>query len=439
MDLSQQLTFGFEQTFTTPDWWSEPGFVSTSDTPLKRQKMLDMANALAPLLGESVVESVDIWGHMQYEVGGFFVTMDPGSIEVKTPPCLLGDVERINGPMFDAAEAAGLVPWRNWWYGVKGGTEGGCHVNMGGFSPETNPLRQDPRLLVRYFAWLHNHPEFHYPFMGPDTGPGGNAQRMDEYPVVNALAPLAELLTKEKLTAHDVREALKETTLVKEKSSMPSLTKFKGPDYLLEDRGQEAPHTVQELKLVCEWRMRLFETLLEKPAPELQFFPEGYWHGYRLSSSFLWERFCATCSTIGLDPMPYRVFFERQFPYLSGGTNPSSTAYVKEGRRPRVITDVQKRGETVISKTIDTRHKRLEIHIPPGTWEVRYGDERLKPEWFDGGDCGMFALLDLFVEDKTKLLTFHWDGVRSWDPMNKPKSWESPLQGRFNPFNMTWE
>lgn len=427
MDLRKSLSFGFEQTFTTPDWWTEPGFVSTSDTPAKRERMRACATEIATVLGGSVKESLDVWNHLQYEVVAptgqtrFYVTMDPGSIEIKTEPCLIDQIEELNRPMFEGAARAGLVTYRNWWYGVKGGTEGGCHVNMGGLTPATNPLRVDPKLVARYFAWLHNHPEFHYPFMGPDTGPGGNAQRMDEHAVENALTPLAQILQRSTLTPEELRSELLETTLVKEKSSMPSLTKFKAPDFLLEDRGQEAPYSEHELRLVCEWRLRLLEKLQTSYEP-LECYPRGYWHGHRLSSVHLWDRFLVTAAGLGLNPADYRVFFERQFPLLLGGVNLPASVQLREGRRPRVITNVQMRGETVISKTIDTRHKRLEVFVPDGDWALRYGSDVLAPDWRPYGS-GFFAVLDLLVDDKDKLLEFVA---------------KATVQARFHPQNMTW-
>lgn len=427
MDLRKNLSFGFEQTFTTPDWWTEPGFVSTSDTPLKRERMLSCATEIANVLGGTVKESLDIWNHIQFEVVAptgetrFYVTMDPGSIEIKTQPCLIDQIEELNRPMFEGAARAGLVTYRNWWYGVKGGTEGGCHVNMGGLTPESNPLMADPRLVARYFAWLHNHPEFHYPFMGPDTGPGGNAQRMDEHAVENALRPLAEILRRSTLTPEELRTELLETTLVREKSSMPSLTKFKAPDFLLEDRAQEAPYSESELRLICDWRVRVLEKLQESHE-SLECHPRGYWHGHRLSSVYLWDRFTQTATGLGLNPTDYRVFFDRQFPLLLGGVNLPANVQLREGRRPRVITNVQMRGETVISKTIDTRHKRLEVFVPDGTWAIRYGSDFLAPDWMPYG-TGYFAIVDLLVEDKDKLLEFVS---------------QASVQARFHPQNMTW-
>ena len=293
---------------------------------------------------------------------------------------------------------------------------------MGGFTAATNPLHHNPKLVARYFAWLHNHPEFHFPFMGPDTGPGGNAQRMDEHEVENALGPLTDILGRPHLGADELRQLLAETTLVKEKSSMPSLTKFKGPDYLLEDRGQEAPYNEKELRLVCEWRVKLFEKLQHENVV-LEKFPRGFWHGHRLSSVFLWDRFYQTATDLGLNPQDYRIFFDRQFPLLFGGNNLPQSVQMREGRRPRIITNVQKRGETVISKTVDTRHKRFEMFIPDGSWSVRFGADFLSPDWQSFG-TGYFATVDLFIANKDNSIEF----------ISQQK-----VQGRFNPTNMTWE
>ena len=125
IDLRKQLTFGFEQTFTIPDWWTEPGFITISDTPKKREAMLALSIELAKELKGKYFESKDIWNHMQYEVTNetgetqFYVTMDPGSIEVKTPPCLVHETQKMAEPLLIAAERANVVAYRNWWYGVQ--------------------------------------------------------------------------------------------------------------------------------------------------------------------------------------------------------------------------------------------------------------------------------------------------------------------------------
>ncbi|MAZ49019.1 MAG: hypothetical protein CME65_10670 [Halobacteriovoraceae bacterium] len=366
-NLKKQLSFGFEQTFTIESWWTDPGFTATSDTPLKREKMLHLADHLAEELKGKYFESKDIWDHMQYEVTDstgktqFYVTMDPGSIEVKTPPVLCEDTEKMAEPLFIAAENAGLVAYRSWWYGVKGGTEGGCHVNMGGFSHDTNPLYKEPDLVVKYAAYIHNRPWLHFPFMGLDVGPGGNAMRMDEkenYDQVKKKFDEYKLDTKKPSEIHPY---FSETNLISDKASFPSLYKFKEGLYLIEDRGQESLREAEDFYLVSVLRLKILESLQSQDQlEELKNFP--HLHSELLTSFALWREFQNWSNQIGLSTEKYRRFFERQFPKLEWGQNIPSQIFLRDGRRPRVIKDIQKRGETIISKTIDTTYKRFEIY-----------------------------------------------------------------------------
>src|SRR5690606_22627803 len=143
---------------------------------------------------------------------------------------------------FTAAYAADLVPYRNWWYGIKTGTEGGTHINMGGKDLSTNPWLEHPELLLKYMVFEHNHPCFHYPFMGPDVGPEGNSMRMDEQTNFSrdfSLEKMQNLITAfntgTKITVDLIKEELGESSLYKEKCSMPSLYKFSEPLFLVED------------------------------------------------------------------------------------------------------------------------------------------------------------------------------------------------------------
>lgn len=390
IDLRSSLSFGYEQTFTIPDWWSDEGFTATSDTPLKRKKMLELAQELAAELNGHFKESLDIWEHMQYETfdakgkQSFYVTMDPGSIEVKTPPCLGEEAASMAEPLFVAAERAGLVAYRNWWYGVKGGTEGGCHVNMGGFSPATNPLKQNPGLAVKYCAYIHNRPWLHYPFMGIDVGPGGNSMRMDEKPgfeqVKEAFARYQEQLSQGKeFSADQIHEFLKNTNLISEKASFPSLAKFKSPLYFIEDRAQEALRSPEEFQLAAQLRITIMEKLALAKAPEgLKSFENLHKQG--LTSFYLWEKFQKWANQTGINPVPYQRFFERQFPALSMGKNVPKKFGIKEGRRPRVIKDIVKRGDTIVSKNIDTRYKRFELRFSTrsATWRFKIEGQRIQ-------------------------------------------------------------
>ena len=368
LTLKDNLSFGFEQTFTTPDWWTDPGFTSTSDTPLKREKMLAFAKELAIELKGKYFQSKDIWDHMQYEVTDssgetkFYVTMDPGSIEVKTPPCLVHQTEEMANPMFSAAERAGVVPYRNWWYGVKAGTEGGCHVNMGGFSDETNPLKANPELVVKYAAYVHNRPWLHHPFMGIDVGPGGNAMRLDEkegFDLVKDKFNSYKKLDRD-LSAQETYDHFKDCSLIAEKASYPSLYKFKEGLFLIEDRAQESLREGRDFFLVSQLRYKILEFLATQDSPEdLKTFPKL--HQEELTSFSLWNEFKAWSNQLGLNTEEYYRFFERQFPLLNAGKNVPDKIQIKDGRRPRVIKDIQKRGDVVVSKTIDTTYKRFEI------------------------------------------------------------------------------
>ena len=363
--LKENLTFGFEQTLTIPNWWADEGFTATSDTPKKREMMLALAEEIANQLNGSFKESLDIWDHMQYETfdkngkPSFIVTMDPGSIEVKTEPCLEKDIIKMITPLFIASERVGLVPYRNWWYGIKGGTEGGCHVNMGGFTPETNPLKQDPSLVVKYSAYIHNRPFLHYPFMGLDVGPEGNAMRMDEKEGFDLVSKAFQTYT-ESMNPDQTYKHFENTNLINNKSSYPSLFKFKAPLFLIEDRGQEAMREPEDFKIIVDLRLKIFEVLSNSSLEELRVFDKSL-HQEKLTSHSLWEDFHDWAIKNSLKPQDFKCFFNRQFPILSAGGNPPQTFGFKEGRRPRIVKDIVKKGDTVISKTIDTSYKRFEL------------------------------------------------------------------------------
>jgi hypothetical protein len=364
LDLSQNLTFGFEQTFTIDDWWTEPGFTHESDTPKKREAMLALANALDKVQGGKHIESKDIWGHLQYETfkkdgtPSFIVTMDPGSIEVKTQPVNAKDAQKMAKPLFEASKIAKVVPYRNWWYGIQGATEGGCHINMGGLQVESNPFFHDPFLLVKYCAYIHNRPWLHYPFMGPDVGPGGNAMRLDERDDFEHTKDLFK--SYQECGPEETREHFSGCSLVKHKDSFPCLKKFEAPLYLIEDRAQEAMREALDFELVCEMRLKILEKLqMQNQLEELKSF--DHLHTQFLTSFYLWECFHDWSLELQIDSTPYQRFFDRQFPRLLTGAQVASKFGIKEGRRPRKIKDEVIVDGVARSKTIDTRYKRLEL------------------------------------------------------------------------------
>lgn len=442
LNLRENMTFGFEQTFTISSWWTEEGFISTSDTPKKREMMLAMANELAIELSGKVIESKDIWNHMQYEVTDekeetqFYVTMDPGSIEVKTPPCLVADTKAMATPMFIAASRAGLVAYRNWWYGVQGGTEGGCHVNMGGFDHETNPLFKEPELVVKYAAFVHNRPWLHHPFMGIDVGAQGNAMRMDEKEGFDIVRSAFEDYKKlyasgASLSPQETYDHFEKTNLISEKSSFPSLYKFKTGLFLIEDRAQESLRSAEDFHLVSELRMQIFEKLQqEKEVESLKSFTNL--HTTDLTSFALWENFkeWANKEAFDIEVDKYKRFFDRQFPNLRGGVNVPVQIFIRDGRRPRTITDIKKRGDVIISKTIDTHFKRLELYSkkPNGKLTVKaIGLEKISSS-IELDDGTFYQYLDIKYEENSPIIEIELTA--------KDKLIEI---GKFNIHNMMWE
>lgn len=380
MNYKEDISFGFEQTFTIKEWWKDPGFVSVSDTPLKREKILDLAVELAKILDGKVKKSKDIYGNVQYEVHDhthiiqYWVTLDPGSIEVKTPPLSYYEVPASFDNLFQAAFACNLYPYREWWYGIKGGTEGGTHINMGGKTLEENIFYQNPALVLKYIAFIHNNPCFHYPFMGPDVGPEGNAMRIDEQPNnEKTFIALNDLISKhntgQEITIESFENCLKNTSLYLEKCSMPSLYKFKAPLYLLEDRAQEAFRSTDEVLLMLELKIIILNYLQNESKIELKELKDQL-HNENLSYEKLWAEFQIQTKKLNINTEDYKVFFERQFPLLVAGGHSSDYVEIREGRRPRVITDKKFNNGICVSKTIDTRHKRFEFKIVDSTLKV---------------------------------------------------------------------
>ena len=68
MDLRKNLSFGFETTFTIADWWQQPGFCSTWETPEKLVLMRRMADALVARIGGEVRPFKDSYNAESFEL-----------------------------------------------------------------------------------------------------------------------------------------------------------------------------------------------------------------------------------------------------------------------------------------------------------------------------------------------------------------------------------
>ncbi|MCO4756196.1 MAG: hypothetical protein KC478_17065 [Bacteriovoracaceae bacterium] len=268
--------------------------------------------------------------------------------------------------------------------------------------------------------------------MGPDTGPEGNAMRMDEKKdfdkVVAAFDKYIELNKKNKLTADEIHALFKDTNLIAEKASYPSLFKLKNPLYLIEDRAQEALRSYEEFYLVSNMRLKIFESFFDDKDPEkLESFSDL--HGVCLTSFWLWKNFKAWSDDLGLDTAQYKRFFDRQFPILSSGVNVPQNVSVKEGRRPRVIKDITKRGDTIVSKTIDTSFKRIEIFCS-NEYEIDIQAQGIE-----------FISAPIAVEDQN--LIYRYLDIKMQDnapvvEVNLLKNDDVQEKGKFNLKDMMW-
>lgn len=424
MDLRKNLSFGFETTFTIANWWQEPGFCSAWETPHKLDLMKRMSEALVSRIGGKIVSFKDSYNADGFELfddegrATFKVTSEPGSIEINTPPALVGDIRSMMDPLFAAAEEVGLVTYRTWWYGWKSGTSGGCHVNMAGFSDETNPWKQDPLLVLKYFAYFHNRPWLHYPFMGPDIGRGGNCMRMDEHGEEVSSSMLRFEEARAKVAAgwrpdcDELYEFFAGVPLRDVKHSAPTFRKVRKPYYLVEDRAMEMLRDSEECFDVCELRVRILEKLQkEEGIEELKKF-DSRLHEEELSSIALFSAFSQWASEFDLDPEKYRKFFDRQFPALELGPQAAKRFAIREGRRERKVVGVNEAaGTLILSKKVDTRFKRFEFHLKstgvPEVTSLRVNGRLMKP-----GENGI--LLDVYIpfgNERSKPILFDLEAL----------------------------
>jgi hypothetical protein len=403
LPLRTHLTFGFEMTFTLERWWESPGFCSECETDQKTEIMRELSLTIAKKLGlisHAIKDRYDLSAFRISKASGEEVMMispEPGSIELNTPPVLLDQVGKLTQSILDLCLECGLVPYRKWWYGILTGTGGGCHFNMAGFTEDTNPFKNDLGLVLRYFSFFHNHPSLHYPFMGSDLGQGGNCMRMDEHGARSHEnfkrfeQAVSEHNSGWEPTGEELYEYFKDFPLREVKHSAPTLRKMTKPYYLIEDRAVEMPRSGAEFSLLCELRMRILEMLQseDKALHPKTFGPEL--HQEVISYAALWDEFQTICLSLKMDPAPYHVFFERQFPKLECGEGLPKSIIAREGKRERKVLGAEGMlGSLILSKKIDTRFKRIELQA-----NASLGWFRVNGRKFRAHPSG--NLLDLFV------------------------------------------
>ncbi len=109
------------------------------------------------------------------------VTPDPGVVEVNLHPC--PDLEsfwRAMTACYEAADIAGLSPYRYLFNGRRVDSGGGGQLTFGGPRPEESPFFVHPRLLPGLVRYLNAHPSLSYLFASECVGSASQGPRADE-------------------------------------------------------------------------------------------------------------------------------------------------------------------------------------------------------------------------------------------------------------------
>lgn len=111
----------------------------------------------------------------------FSVTPDPGVLEVNIHPAnSWNELVSITETLFEEAAQTRLKPDKFMQDGRHTGSAGGCHLVLGGATPQKSPFLKNPELLASMVSYWQYHPALSFMFSGLFLGPTSQSPRIDE-------------------------------------------------------------------------------------------------------------------------------------------------------------------------------------------------------------------------------------------------------------------
>jgi uncharacterized protein (DUF2126 family) len=348
----------------------QPGFLHLLNTLCEAAECAGLADI--DLQGSLPPDEADLWIRLG-------LAADPGVLEVNLPACEgWAEYDRWIRAVSQAADAAGLRPWRRAADGRRGETGGGNHLLWGSPTQTDHPFFTRPGWLAGILRYWQRHPSLSYCFTGDYLGPCSQAPRADEsgqelHDLDWTWAYLATLPPGDR--RQEIADAIRHLQADHSGNTHRteiSFDKFWFPDFpgggqgLVEFRAIAMMPEVEWASSVALLWSALAAWLLERPYAE-----PLVDHGRRLQDRFflpsvLWrdlEQVLADLDSGGF-PLPsdmYRAIWGWRFPLvLEFAADAASLAIRRAGEHWPILVDPPKSGG-MTSRFVDSSLRRLEF------------------------------------------------------------------------------